>query len=215
MTPNDVKIALTEVLANGVSLSATSYVVFILGWVVAGAFGAFLGAFFGKRGETAAVKRDLNSIKESLRQTTALTERIKAEMSGDLWERQNRWTFKRDIYIRLLENLSVARMALDYLYDMETVYSGTDSETLKRRLPDERKRRDTALDELQRTIAIAGLILNVDALAALATLERKLVEAANAESPFHFVDEQLGAVKETYEALKSAARADLVLEARP
>jgi hypothetical protein len=213
MTPNDVKVAVTEILANGMSLSTTAYALFILSWVIASAFGAFLGGFSGKRGETAAVKRDLNSIKESLRQTTALTERIKAEMSGDLWERQNRWTFKRDLYIRLLENLGAARIALDYLYDTQTIYNGMESEARTKRVADEQGKRHSALDDIQRATAVAALILNAEALAALAKLEREVAEAANAESYFHFVDEQLSAVKEAYEVLKSAARADLVLEA--
>ena len=76
MTPNDIKLALHEVLANGVSLNATAYLVVILGWVVAGALGAFAGAFWGKRGETAAVKRDLKTIKETLAQTTGVAEAI-------------------------------------------------------------------------------------------------------------------------------------------
>jgi hypothetical protein len=109
MTPNDVKVALNEVLVNGVSLNASAYLVFILGWVVAGAVGAFVGAFFGKRAETAAVRRDLETIKETLRQTTAVTETIKADISGALSLEQKRWDRKWEAYVELVKSLGEIR----------------------------------------------------------------------------------------------------------
>jgi hypothetical protein len=215
VTPNDVKVALGEVLANGVSLTTTAYVVFILGWIVTVALGSFLGAFFGKRGETSAVKRDLETIKASLRETTAVTETIKAQMSGDLWERQNRWAFKRDLYIRLLENLRIADAALGHLYDAETRDRvTTESETRKKWLAGHLEKQTTALDEVHRATGVATVILNADAVTALEKLDAELVEARDAESYFNYLDDQLGAVKEAYAALKGAAKADLVLEAR-
>ena len=182
------------------------FIIFVLSLAAAG-IGAYLGSYLQAKGKNVATREDIDRVVRK-------TEDIKAEISGGLWEKQNRWTFKRDIYIRLLENLGVARMALDHLYDMETVYRSTESEVRKKRIADAQERRDSALDEIQRTTAVAALILNTEALAALAKLERDVAEAANAESYFNFVDEQLGAVKEAYEALKIAARADLVLEPR-
>lgn len=117
MTPNDVKLALHEVLATGVSLTTTAYLVLFFGWLVGLALAAYAGAFFGKRGETAALKRDLETIKENLRQMTSATEEIKVGVSGDLWERQNRWTFKKDLYVRLLNGLGdVASAVRQVLY---------------------------------------------------------------------------------------------------
>ena len=101
MTPSDVKAALNEVLNNGVSLNTTAYLAIVLGWIVAGALGAYLGSFFGKRGETAAIKRDLETIKDSLRQTTTVTEEIKADISGSLWLRQKQFDLKLECYAQI------------------------------------------------------------------------------------------------------------------
>lgn len=214
MTPNDVKLALTEVLATGVSLTATAYVVSVLGWIVAGALGAFLGAYFTKRGETLAVQRDLDIIKRSLRETTAVTEKIKAQMSGDLWERQNRWTFKRDLYIKLLETLRVAYTAVDYLYDVETHVILCESAAQKKRFSAQQEKLAEALEEINRTTAVAALVLNDEGQSTLTQLDRELTEANNAENWFDCLEGRLAAIKTATVALKTAANADLVLEPR-
>jgi hypothetical protein len=105
MTPNDVKIVLQEVLGGGVFLSTSAFVVFVCGSMLAVAAAAVIGGFFSKRGETAAVKRDLETIKETLRQTTRATEEIKAEISGAAWLNQKRFDLKWDCYAEMVRNL--------------------------------------------------------------------------------------------------------------
>ena len=105
MTPNDVKLALLEVLGGGVSLNTSSLVIFGCASFLAAVLGAWAGAFFGKRGETAAIKRDLGTIKDTLAQTTAVTEEIKADISGALWLKQNRWDRKWECYVEMVRGL--------------------------------------------------------------------------------------------------------------
>ena len=90
MTPNDVRLVLQEVLGGRVFLNTSAFVIFVCGSVLSVAIAAGVGAFFGKRGETAAVKADLETIKENLRQTTEATEKIKADISSGLWGKQRR-----------------------------------------------------------------------------------------------------------------------------
>jgi hypothetical protein len=173
--------------------------------LVAG-MGAYFGSYLREKGKNLATKEDVDRIVRK-------TEDIKAEITGDLWERQNRSMFKRDVYVRLLENLGIATMALDRLWDAETVFSGLESETRKKWLAGQRDKLSTALEEIHRTTGVAAVILNPDSVAALANLQNALAEVH--ESYFDYIDEQLAAVKDAYVRIREAAKTDLVLEARP
>lgn len=105
MTPNEVKLVLLEVLGGGVFLNTFAFVIFVCGSFVAVALAAGAAAFFGKRGETAAMKRDIGTIKTMLAQTTAVTEEIKAKVSGELWLGQKRWERKWECYVEMVRSL--------------------------------------------------------------------------------------------------------------
>ena len=51
-----------------------------------------------KRGETDAFRKDLDLILDQLRQTTALTKQIEADITYAAWDRQMRVNLKRDQY---------------------------------------------------------------------------------------------------------------------
>src|SRR5215470_5108774 len=105
MTPDQVKLMLYEVLGTGVFLNSYAFVIFVCGSLLAVAISASAGAFFGKLGETAAIRRDLERIKDTLAQTTAVTEEIKANISGALWLKQKRWDAKWECYTEIVGNL--------------------------------------------------------------------------------------------------------------
>lgn len=119
MTPNDVKIVLQEVLGTGVFLNTSAFVILVCGSFLATAAAAGAGAFFSKRGETAAVRRDLDTIKETLRQTTAATEEIKAEISGAVWLKQKRFDLKWECYAEMVRNLGEIQSTLDEAIDLD------------------------------------------------------------------------------------------------
>jgi hypothetical protein len=70
--------------------------------------GWFLKSYLSEKGKNLATKEDIDRIVRK-------TEEIKAEISGGLWEKQNRWTFKRDVYVRLLNGLGDAASAVRQL----------------------------------------------------------------------------------------------------
>src|SRR5438876_3864386 len=100
------------------------FIIFVLSLAAAG-IGAYLGSYLREKGKNVATREDIDRVVRK-------TEDIKAQITGDLWERQNRWAFKRDLYIRLLENLGIAYKALDRLYDAETNRPTTESETRRK-----------------------------------------------------------------------------------
>lgn len=74
--------------------------------LIAAGAGAYFGAYLREKAKNLATREDIDKL---VRQT----EEIKASISGNLWVEQNRWTFKRDLYTRLLENLGIVFDALN------------------------------------------------------------------------------------------------------
>jgi hypothetical protein len=215
MSPSDIKLALHEVLANGVSLNATAYIVLILGWIVAGALGAFLGAFFGKRGETAGVKRDIETIKDNLRHTTEATEEIKAQITGELWERQNRLTFKKDVYIRLLTGLGDASSALRQLLFCD---ARINDPALQNRRAELTQLMDAqfgelrkAMVEIRRMALVTPLVCGDAVSSALGKLVDRWLQAEDATTPTEYLKGCHAALKEAVATVTGAGREDMKL----
>jgi hypothetical protein len=72
----------------------------------------FFDAYAGERAKLLAQFHNLDKLVEQTKALTATTETIKARISDELWDRQMRWSYKRDYYIRLLETLGEMRSSL-------------------------------------------------------------------------------------------------------
>ena len=62
-------------------------------------------AYAGERAKLLAQFHNLDKLVEQTAKLTETTKLIESRVSYDLWDRQMRWDFKRDIYIRLMEAL--------------------------------------------------------------------------------------------------------------
>jgi hypothetical protein len=71
--------------------------------VVVVIFGFWLKFYFGpyltQKAKNLATHEDIQRLVAQVRET----ERVKAEITDSTWDRQARWTYKRDLYIRLVE----------------------------------------------------------------------------------------------------------------
>jgi hypothetical protein len=72
----------------------------------------FTSAFDAYSGEHAKLLAQFDNVDKLVAQTEKLTEAaeaIKVKLSDQVWDRQNRWTHKRDIYVRMIEALGKVR----------------------------------------------------------------------------------------------------------
>ena len=109
MTPEQLRTVLEEV-TRATLPSWYVYAVFAFLAALAGALGAWGGAYLTERGKRAAIEEARDSIIEEVRRTTNATEAIKTEFAGGLWLEQARWNRRWDVYVELMRTLSIASM---------------------------------------------------------------------------------------------------------
>lgn len=116
---------LRQAMSTGLPLHWSAYVLILFTSLLAASAGAWFGSYFKEKGKNYATREDVDKILDQVRKTTEATEVIKAEVSGDLWERQNRWAFKKDVYLRLLVGLSDAASAVRQLVFLDEQMAAT------------------------------------------------------------------------------------------
>lgn len=84
-----------QIVEQAVWDSPHAYVLLLIAFA-APALGAFLGAYARKRGETAAIKTDLERIKSQLAATTRVAEEVKASIGFEDWHARESLALKRD-----------------------------------------------------------------------------------------------------------------------
>jgi hypothetical protein len=186
----------------------------------------YLTSYSQKKGETRALREDIEAILDQLRRTTAAQEEIKTALSGSLWVQQGRWTLRRDMYTRLLENLSdVEELALSARNMLAELRAGTSAERHQQLVDQIVKESDEmkeALNKVRRSRAVGNIVLSPAARAALdelyvglTTLEltgRKLTVGEGVE----VAERSVALVRRITTALTEAAREDLLgLAAQP
>lgn len=72
------------------------------------AFTAYLGAYFRKRADTAAIQADLGRIKDQLRQTTTVAEQVKAAVGFQDWHERESLALRRQKLEELAELAAVS-----------------------------------------------------------------------------------------------------------
>lgn len=198
-----------QALDHGVPLDWTDIrvsLVLFLGSGIGALVGAYASSYFAKRGEIAAIRKDLDLI-------TKLTEEIKAQVSKQLWIDQNFWTLKREVYWKFTSTLSAISTAL-----CDLLHQGfrPDKQT---RNPDPsvtgplRNRLDTLLDELIGLTAPSHIVLCPEAITIIKTLPKEFGETGrqflgNVGTYEHF-DRLRVSVDKAYDRLIEVARLDL------
>jgi hypothetical protein len=117
--------------------------------------------------ESAKLRAQSDSLEKLIEQTRALTttaEGIKSQLSNEAWDRQMRWTFKKDMYIRLMETLGGHQSNHEYNLHLEVVRRRDSKNPLYAQVRDAAiERTKQAQMELVRVACSAPLVISPQA----------------------------------------------------
>jgi len=151
-----------------------------------------------EKGKNLATHEDIQKLIAQIQKTTEATEQIKAQISGGLWEQQNRWTFKRDLYIRLLENLGITYHCTTRLLEIQG-YDAAERQRLQTWADDLDRQQSDAVAEVLRASAVAMIVVDAIARAALIQFEDQITKARQEPTFLSFLHSQRSAVQATYD----------------
>ncbi|MCW5977114.1 MAG: hypothetical protein KIT09_03515 [Bryobacteraceae bacterium] len=100
------------VLAAGWHLVVGSSLLTTLGVYVLARFTNTFDAYSGERAKLLARFNSLDELVKETRDLTQIAEVIKAKVGDQVWDRQIRWSFKRDIYVNALQAVGRIRNEL-------------------------------------------------------------------------------------------------------
>jgi len=147
-----------------------------------------------EKGKLLAAQEDLNRMVERLSAATSAVEGIKGQVLQDLWDIQTTWSFKRDVYVRLLECLGDKQI---FLHQAAIT------------LPPDVIKRSLELDhDIQRVSSIAALALNLRAMLALDAM-KKGIDGLDKAATRAYLLAQADVIRKTMDEISSAAREDL------
>lgn len=106
MTPEQFEQILRRVVEGGISLNTAAYLWMLIAMLAGSVIGAFVGAYVKRKGENYATKEDFDVLLEQVKQTTSETEKIKDAVLRTSRIEHDRWKFKCDFYIKMVNTLS-------------------------------------------------------------------------------------------------------------
>jgi len=216
MNPQDIELIIRQVLDQGVPLDWTDirvYAVVMVTTLLGSGIGAWVGAFFSKRGELRAIETKFDSLVSQVARITTVQEEIRAKISTEAWVEQKQWDLKRDLYSDLLEALYYTRHIADRIFDIDQkrIWADDDEQQQQRRnlIKQEGDKEAPYLQKIIKCRAIGDLVLTSDVINTLDKLQDAWVKANDADNFMAHVEERLTASKEAYDGLVILAREDL------
>lgn len=171
----------------------------------------FTGAFdtyAGERAKLLAQAHNLNQLIEQTKALTATAETIKSRVADQVWDRQTRWTYKRDVYVGLIQSIGrirtgLARVGAGFKAEQE-------GKEWAREVADTGvQQADAANDELTRGYDIAPLVVSARAYEILSNVLSRFKPARSHAEVQALID----TLKQDLDLLQAEARRDLGYEA--
>ena len=128
-------------------------------------------AYAGERAKLLAQFHNLDRLVEQTEKLTATTETIKAQVSDEMWDRQVRWTYKRDVYVKIIEAVGRIRTGLARL-DAAFGVESQDADFAKQLAEAGSKQAEEANDDLVRSYDIAPIVVSPEAYKVLKDIMR-------------------------------------------
>jgi hypothetical protein len=181
-----------------------------------------------KRGETAAVQKDLDLILKQLEATKTLTSRIESDISLHNWDYQMRWGLKKDLYIRLLESLGQKLQVLSMIAALgEIITQPSDFITnvvTGGHLYDSEKNKVRALSaldadytrEIQRVAAVASISLDDEAVTVLDWMSAQIgaIDNVNSKDKLLSIKQQTEVLQQGFFHIAAIAKRDIGLTSK-
>jgi hypothetical protein len=152
---------------------------------------SYFGPYLTQKAKNLATHEDIQKLIDQVRET----ERVKAEISDSMWDRQSRWTYKRDLYVKIVETMTT-------LIGLETRLRAAEELGLP---AVESKEWGQYLTELMKLTGIASFVLSERANRILENLRSTKSNAA--DEPWS--QEQTTRLKAHLSILREEARKDL------
>ncbi|OOE70747.1 hypothetical protein [Salinivibrio kushneri] len=105
MTESELLIVLNRFLSEGITLSIGTYIGAGVVTICASAIGAYTLTFFKKNAELKAIHSSVEEIKKH----TDAVKKAEAVISNQSWVEQQRWLFRKELYLSIIELLIKAR----------------------------------------------------------------------------------------------------------
>lgn len=170
----------------------------------------FTGAFDTYAAERAKLLAQAHAIDVLIEQTKALTataEIIKGRVTDQVWDRQTRWTYKRDVYVGLIQSIGgirtgLARVKVAFKAELEgKQWAGEVATTGQRQA-------EAANDEFVRGYDVAPLVVSTRAYKILSDVLTRF-KSARSEAEVQLLIDSL---KGDLDLLQAEARSDLGYE---
>lgn len=95
--------------------STTTLIALPLLSALGGWFGSYMRGYMTEKGKNLATHEDIDKLVEQVKAVTQTTKEIEAKISDQVWDRQRRWELKRDLVLKISDQLSIAKEALIHL----------------------------------------------------------------------------------------------------
>jgi len=206
--PSDIQSFALEVLRKldqGVTINWTDIrlpLVVVFATIIGSILGGYFFSYFRKRGEIAAIKKDLDKI-------TQIQEDIKASISTKAWIDQNWWNLKRDTYWKITQALNSISDALWNLLHfgfsedksiIAAIYGSFEPQLTK------------AIDEYLQLTGIAHIVFSDNAISIIKDCSSKIKDINKrfqSKNTYEYFESIRSAYDEAYNSIISIAQKDL------